>query len=227
MKKRTYITIGMAVLVVLFILGMIVWRSQMDNGSEEYTNFFKYSVEHDNHEWRFVPARFQYGMSMEEVLQIENLDESAIVENGIITTQILTDISENIEEVQLEKHFGFRDEDFGLMGVTYRFLIDKDDMEEMCSILAEQAEAYMPELVSEDFYSESASEEGVLVCSGSLEDITNGVEWIYHEEISENSFLPKSRVSLGLLPIANDDTKVYIYLGIGTPTVYLQYLKNA
>ena len=84
-------------------------------GQRVYSNFFAYAIKLTNKDWIYEPAQLRFGMSKEEVLDAEGLDESAILatDNEVIFAK------ETIYNVS-------------------------DTIEEMCMMLYEQALSYMP-----------------------------------------------------------------------------------
>ena len=162
MKKNYGIGLGVFAIVVALILG---WSFVHDDIAEyinnfilkqkQYTNLFEYAVDLEAEGYTYAPARLKYGMTMEEVLRAEGLEDSAIVdEDGstAYTSKVLTDVTEHISELEFAKRF-FVIEEYGLKRVTYVLTVDgiaSEGFKELCSMVKAQAAEYMPEKAVEE-----------------------------------------------------------------------------
>ncbi len=180
MKHKRLTAIVMSLVLVLFIMvvGIIIGLILLQKGDEkeEYTNFFEYAVAINYNEWTYSPAQLEFGMNKEEVLDMEGLDESAVLPTDsevIFTKETICDVSDTIKEIEFSKSFIVLEND-GLVKVGYQFLVPTTNLEEMCMLLYEQAVSYMPE------------EEQI-----SLEKIKEGkdVSWRGHESDGLKSYV--------------------------------------
>lgn len=204
MKKKNIAISGGLGLALLIVVVLGVSMYQISVKESIHTNLFEYAIELTDPEYAYSPAELEFGMSMEEVLRAEGLDESAILKEDseiLYHKKKYKNVSDSIEEIILCKRF-IVSEEYGLGGVYYDILVDKEDYDEVCALIYEQASAYMPEPPME----------------GSLEEFLksgNGVRW-EEKEMVEGKQMPKSTVLLGAdaKPEGYEDTKIQISLGI-------------
>lgn len=138
---------SLALIGVSGIIVAIVVLMMFHQDKNNYTNFFEYAVTLENKDWTYAPAQLEFGMTMEEVLQAEGLDETAILEDDsevVFVRKTLGKVSENIGQVEFLKRFIVA-ESYGLVGTEYQLLVAESDFEEVCGMLYEQAVSYMPE----------------------------------------------------------------------------------
>lgn len=144
MKKRIISFIGIAGIIVAIALVLII--HQQDEETEEYTNLFEYAVSLGHKDWTYAPMQLEFGMSMEEVLETEGLNKTAILEDDsevVFVKYSVKNIPENIDELAFCKRFVVSEE-YGLISVEYQLLVAEEDFKEVCSMLYEQAKSYMP-----------------------------------------------------------------------------------
>ena len=215
-RNHTLLVVEIIVLVVLIILTAATITRQYKGQAAEYPNLFEYAVDLKNEEYAYAPAQVTYGMSLEELFQAQNLNGKEMVADDsgeiIYATETLRNVSENIGEVDFAQKFTVM-EDYGLVGASYRLVVDKDDFEEVCSILYEQAVAYMPENV----------------VFGSVERIKKGqhVGWFQDERVSGSAYVGKCGVSVDFhSPYGYEDSKMMIELSVNIQDAYLKYLSE-
>ena len=176
-----------------------------------YENLFEYAIDLTDEEYAYAPTQLKFGMTMEEVLQAEGLDESAILKEDseiVYHKKMYKNVSDAIEEIILCKRF-IVSEEYGLGGVYYDILVDKEDYDEVRALICDQAEAYMSEPPME----------------GSLEEFRKSggsVRW-EEKEMVEGKQMPKCTVLLGTdaKPEGYEDTKVQITIGVSSHVAWL------
>lgn len=118
---------------------------RVEKEPEEHTNFFEYAVANDQVAYAYVPNQYSYGISMEDILDAEDLDEKAVwQEDGIYYVEkqeTIADISENIKEAIFGKKFWVYD-GYGLAKVEYSFEVKDEHFEELCDLMSKQAAEY-------------------------------------------------------------------------------------
>ena len=203
MKKKYKVILGVSlILLIIIVIGII--KHQNSIRKNIYTNLFEYAVDLTNSDYAYSQAQLQFGMTMEEVLRAEGLDESAILEEDseiVYHKEKYKNVSGAIEDIVLYKRFIISDE-YGLSGVYYDILVDKEDYDEVRALLCDQATAYMAEVPME----------------GSVEEFRKSgrsVRW-EEKEIVKGKQIPKSTVLLGtdVKPEGYEDSKVQITLGV-------------
>ena len=146
MKKR-YMMIVLLVVALASIILYVRFRNRRD-GEEaaQYTNFFEYAVDMNEEGYTYTPKGLAYGMSKEEVLRQENLEDYEENEKGNIScTKTVSNVSEEIGEVQFTKSYIFAEDNSGLVRTQYSFVLKTEDSAEFLEMLYDHAKSYMPQ----------------------------------------------------------------------------------
>lgn len=145
--KKKYMMIVLLVVALASIILYTRFRSQRQvEEVAQYTNFFEYAIDLNEEEYAYTPKGLVYGMSKEEVLRQEKLADYEENEWGNIScTETISNISEDIGEVQFTKSYIFAEDNSGLVRTQYAFVLEMEDSAEFLEMLYEQAKAYMPQ----------------------------------------------------------------------------------
>lgn len=111
----------------------------------DYDNLFSYALNLSDASYTYAPMQVNYGMSVEEVLEVTKLSEENFEEEGmtIISQRELSNVSEEFDEVGFREKYVFT-QDHGLVSVEYAVLVEDSDFESLCNMLYEQAKDCMP-----------------------------------------------------------------------------------
>lgn len=113
---------------------------QKDN---ENQNIFASMFSLNEDDFAYTPQGLTYGMSKENVIKAENLqDYTENVVGNVIYADTLTDVSEEIKSLTLQKTYEFA-EGYGLHKVGYTFRVSDTELDAFWQLLQEQSEQYM------------------------------------------------------------------------------------
>ncbi len=175
--------------IMLFAIVIIILLTRkIEIRKTKYTNLFEYAIDLTNEEWAFAPKQVSFRMSKEDLLKEEQLSESAINRydsSVIMNTEIIENVSRTLKNVPFVKRFSFEEEyGFQLQCLDYTFVVDKDSLEEICTLLMEQAQEYMP-----------------IPTFGTLDGLKNGqtVEWCEYAQKTNGEKIKKSYVTVKVI----------------------------
>lgn len=131
-----------------------------------YDNFFAYAVRLDNQAYTYDFEKenlFRYGDEVQSVISRHdmlyyNIEQDA---DSVSMSMVFRNMPGEIKEFTFAKNFIF-DTGSGLNGVEYTLAVNKEEFADLCDMLCEQAEEYMPKATE-----------------GAIEDIKKGsaVSW--------------------------------------------------
>lgn len=143
MKKKILSILLMGAGIFIIIVGCMLYKQ---NKMSEKKNFFSYAFMVDSKIESYLPRTVQWGMSIQEVLEKENISQEDFnKEEGFALQKVIyTDVSEDISEIEFWKKFGFN-EDEKLVFVQYYIIVDQANTDLLCEKLYEQAKECMPQ----------------------------------------------------------------------------------
>ncbi len=134
---------------LLMIIASFITVIFLSNERKKYTNIFEYAIELANEEYAYAPKQVSYGMSKAEIFEAEHLDESSVsdYDTGVLwDTVTVKKVTENLKDIPFVKRFSLEEEyGFHLQCLDYTFVVTAEQVEEICTLLAEQAAEHMPE----------------------------------------------------------------------------------
>ena len=174
---------------MLFIIVIIILLARkIELGNTKYTNLFEYAIDLTNEEWAFAPKQVSFKMSKEDLLKEEQLSESAVNRydsSVIMNTEMIENVSSTVKNIPFVKRFSFEEEyGFQLQCLDYTFVVNKEDLEEVCTLLMEQAQEYMP-----------------IPTFGTLDGLKKGqtVEWCEYAQKTNGEKIKKSYVTVKVI----------------------------
>ena len=149
MKTKRARTAACCLVIIIILLSLVVLKRSKEQ--TDYDNLFEYAINLSGGSYTYAPKQIDYGMSVQDVLEITKLSEDTFVEEWmtIISQRELSNVSEEFDEVGFREKYVFTEE-HGLVSVEYAVIVDDVDFEPLCYMLYEQAVAYMPEPQNSD-----------------------------------------------------------------------------
>lgn len=127
-------------LLIVMLLTCVIFVSCKKQDSRTSVNIFEYII--DTEKGELLPKRVDYLMSVEEVLEAQQLTEDEVIENSghkrIVRTIKIGDFPYEVKE-----QIKFQ-EDKVIWGVEYWLLVEKKNIESVYEDLYKQAKEYMP-----------------------------------------------------------------------------------
>lgn len=143
MKKNNVKVVVISIVVVIVFAAAMYYSNVYRLKSAQYTNIFEYLISLEDEEFAFSPKGLQYGLSREEVIQLEQLKEYDVDEYGNLSfTKDITDVLGH--DAEFHKQYVFSSEEKGLVEVECFISGNAQHAEELLRILYTQAKEYMP-----------------------------------------------------------------------------------
>ena len=130
MKKRNFFVILMAIVILLFAIATVLFFKYKQQRKDENINFFQYMINLEHPNYAFAVNGLEYGMTAEEILETEQLQEENWYKDAkfIVEEKTYEDVpfgsdGEKISSLKLEKRYIYEELDnIGFFVLTLLFI---------------------------------------------------------------------------------------------------------